>query len=232
VVPLSGEGTGEDITNVQVVEKMEEMSNSLSPGRIEALSDGVIAIAITLLALELSIPHLSGGEGGEAATSLGDMSGELYMYAIGFMSLGVYWSLHHYVFHFIKRSDGILVWLNIIFLSMASLVPFFTALNNENPDTPEAVAIYGVAMAFTMLTIVAIWIYATWNNRLVSAIVDKELRMKFLNFMMIGIIIVMISGFGSFLEPAIGYLLFVGAAWFIYWTALGHKHFKIEKPSS
>jgi uncharacterized membrane protein len=224
---LSGE---KDITNVQAVERLEEVHDSLSPGRIEALSDGVIAIAITLLALELTIPHLGEGDVEHGVTSLADMSGELYIYAIGFMSLGVYWSLHHYVFHFIKRSDGVLMWLNLIFLSLSSLVPFFTALLIENDDVPEAVATYGVAMVFTMLTIMAIWLYATWDNRLVADRFSRELRMKFLMVLMVGIVIVLIAAFGALVVPLLGYLFFAGAIWFIYWTAHGHKKFKLGSP--
>ncbi len=99
---------GDEETPVDTEEVMP-FEDSLSPGRIEALSDGVIAIAITLLVLELSIPHLSGHAPEGVPTSLWDMRTELYSYSLGFMSLGVYWILHHYIFHFIKRSNGVLV---------------------------------------------------------------------------------------------------------------------------
>ena len=93
----------------------------MSPGRVEALSDGVFAIVITLLVLELSVPNFLGHGDPGHPTSLWEMRMELYNYAVGFLSLGIYWILHHYVFHFIKRSDGILAWLNILYLAFASL---------------------------------------------------------------------------------------------------------------
>ncbi|NIP34093.1 MAG: DUF1211 domain-containing protein, partial [Thermoplasmata archaeon] len=74
--------------NVEI--NVQADSDALSPGRLEALADGVIAIAITLLVLELSIPVISGGGHEGSPSSLGDMGNEFYAYAIGFWALGVY----------------------------------------------------------------------------------------------------------------------------------------------
>lgn len=215
--------------NVEV--NVQADSDSLSPGRLEALSDGVIAIAITLLVLELSIPMLGGGEGGgDAPSSLADMGGEFYAYAMGFLALGVYWAFHHYIFHFIRRSDGVLMWLNIMFLSFASMVPFWTAFQVENGERPEAIAYYGVAMISTFLTLLAIWVYATWGNRLVADSVPRRVVRRMITVIAIGSIMVLAFSFGNMAFPGMGFLLFVPAAWFIYWSAWGHRHFEIVAP--
>jgi uncharacterized membrane protein len=199
----------------------------MKPNRIEALSDGVIAIAITLLALELSIPHLSGS--GDAPSSLLDMGNELYTYAVGFMSLGVYWMLQHYILHFIKRMDGIMLWLNIIFLSFASLVPFWTAFINENPDENIAGIYFVIAMACTHISLLCIWIYGTWNKRLVSENFDMRLSKKFTVMILIGMVLYITPIIIDQFIDKVGYFLFLGAAWYIYHTAWGYKKYLKDK---
>ena len=99
----------------------------VAPSRIEALCDGVFAIAMTILVLELSldsviIETLAGVHGGDFWHTFT----AVYSYIMGFIVLGIYWAFHHYMFHFIKRSNGVLVWLNILFLIFAALVPLST----------------------------------------------------------------------------------------------------------
>ncbi|UCC92294.1 MAG: DUF1211 domain-containing protein [Thermoplasmata archaeon] len=219
-----------DEGDVNVEINIQADSDSLSPGRIEALTDGVIAIAITLLVLELSIPIISGGGHEGAPSSIGDMWDEFYAYAIGFIALGIYWSFHHYMFHFIKRSDGVLMLLNIMFLSFASMVPFWTAFQVENPDAEQAIAYYGTAMIMTFLTLLAIWIYATWDNRLVSDTMDKEVKMKMVWILGIGSIMVLAFSFGNIYVPGLAWLLFIPMVWFVYWIVIGHQNFKINTP--
>ncbi len=214
--------------NVEI--NVQADSDALSPGRLEALADGVIAIAITLLVLELSIPVISGGGHEGSPSSLGDMGNEFYAYAIGFWALGVYWAFHHYIFHFIRRSDGVLMWLNILFLSFASMVPFWTAFQVENTDAEQAIAYYGAAMVGTFLTLLGMWIYSTWNGRLVGDEVDKEVRWRMTFVIGVGSIMVLVISFSNILVPSAGWLLFVPGAWFVYWIAVGQKYFKIEAP--
>jgi uncharacterized membrane protein len=214
--------------DVNVEINIQADSDSLSPGRLEALADGVIAIAITLLVLELSIPVISGGGHEGSPSSLGDMWNEFYAYAIGFLALGIYWAFHHYIFHFIKRSDGVLMWLNILFLSFASMVPFWTAFQVENPDADQAIAYYGAAMIGTFLVLLAIWMYATWDNRLVSDTISKDVRWKMTFVIGVGSILTLIFSFGNMFVPGLGWLLFIPGTWFVYWTVVGHKDFKVS----
>jgi uncharacterized membrane protein len=220
----------DDEPDVNVEVNIQADSDALSPGRLEALSDGVIAIAITLLVLELSIPVISGGGHEGSPSSLGEMGAEFYAYALGFMALGIYWAFHHYIFHFIKRSDGVLMWLNILFLSFASMVPFWTAFQVENQDAPEAITYYGTAMIGTFLVLLAIWIYATYNDRLISGTMSREVRMRMTWVIGIGSFMTLIFSFGNIYLDGMGWLLFVPGVWFIYWTAWGHKNFDIDTP--
>jgi uncharacterized membrane protein len=195
----------------------------LGPERLSALSDGVIAIAITLLALELSIPILAGDQPDEP-TSLWDMSGELYTYALGFFSLGIYWALHHFIFHFIRRADGLLVWLNIVFLAFASLAPFWTAFNLENIVYPEAYAQFSAAQILTLLVLLAIWLHATKDNRLVSDNANKRVRSGFSRIILVGVGLLILSAIlGAVSMAFAGILSLLMGAWFVYGTTRGYR---------
>jgi len=110
----------------------------MSKGRLEAFSDGVIAILITIMVLELKVPH---------GTDLAALSGFLPVlssYVLSFVFLGIYWSNHNHLFQAVKRVDGQILWANLHLLFWLSLVPFATAWMGENPQAPVPVAIYGV----------------------------------------------------------------------------------------
>jgi uncharacterized membrane protein len=196
----------------------------LSPGRIEALSDGVFAIAMTLLVIELSVPHFLGSGDPGHPTSLWEMRGEFYNYAIGFLSLGIYWTLHHYIFYFIKRSDGVLTWLSITYLASASLVPFWTEVLNSNEGIFRVILSYGSYMIFTFFVLLVILEYATRGYRLVDRDIDTRTISILKKVILIGSSIVAIGVVFSYFTPYAGYLLFVAGSFFVITTAYGrHK---------
>src|SRR5262245_13649811 len=86
----------------------------LSTERIEAFSDGVFAIAITLLVLEIKVPHVP--EGGSLWIELGNLWTSYFGYIFSFIMIGVYWANHHHIFHVYKKSDHYFVLLNVLFL--------------------------------------------------------------------------------------------------------------------
>ncbi len=193
----------------------------MSPDRVEALSDGVFAIVITLLVLELSVPNFLGHGDTGHPTSLWDMRLELYNYTIGFLSLGIYWILHHYVFHFIKRSNGLLAWLNILYLAFVSLVPFWTRMLNENPGIYSVILYYGVFMIMTFFILFVIWIYATSGFRLVNRDIDKRSISVLKKVLLIGSFIVALGTALSYITLWAGYIFWVAGAFFVITTAYG-----------
>ena len=177
--------------------KSDLWADTLSPSRIEALCDGVFAIAMTILVLELSIPNLIGTHAGSehVPRSFMEMVPEFYVYALGFIVLGIYWILHHFMFHYIRRSNGVLVWLNILFLKSAALVPFSTAVLRVNeslvPGTPVVSIIPGLFYAAstigTILILLGIWQYATRRHRLVDPEIDKRVVSVLKKVILIGV---------------------------------------------
>jgi uncharacterized membrane protein len=201
----------------------------LKPSRIEALTDGVFAIAMTILVLELSIPNFIGTHAGseEVPRSFVEMLPEFYVYALGFVVLGIYWILHRFMFHFIKRSDGILVWLNILFLMFAAAVPFTTAVLRVNRAlTPGTTSVSLMPWVFnagseiiTILILLGIWQYSTGKYRLVDQDIDKRVVWALKKIILIGLSIMLVGFVLSFFIPLASILAAIAAVYMIFVTA-------------
>src|SRR5262249_21533458 len=105
--------------------------------RLEAFSDGVIAILMTIMVLELKVPH------GEDLDALAPLVPTFLAYVLSFIYLGIYWSNHHHLFHATKRINGAVLWANLHLLFWLSLVPFTTAWVGENHNAKLPTAVYG-----------------------------------------------------------------------------------------
>lgn len=143
---------------------------ALSLNRVEALTDGVFAIVMTILVLELGAPILTGESVHTELTGmLLAMWPEFLSYFVTFLIIGFMWSVHYYQFSNIRRSDSGLVWLNIIFLMFMSLLPFSTSLLGQHINEQVSVFIYGGNFIACMLMRYFQWTYATKNYRLVDS---------------------------------------------------------------
>jgi uncharacterized membrane protein len=112
----------------------------LHKGRLEAFSDGVIAILITIMVLELKVPH------GNDFAALQPMFPTLLSYVLSFIFLGIYWNNHHHLFQAAQRVNGATLWANLHLLFWLSLIPFVTAWMGENGFPEVAVAVYGFVL--------------------------------------------------------------------------------------
>jgi len=127
----------------------------MTKGRTEAFSDGVIAILITIMVLDLKVPEGSGWH------SLRPMIAVLLKYALSYVFLGIYWNNHHHMFHLVTRVTGGILWANLHLLFWLSLVPFVTSWMAEHPEDALPTALYGVvlllaAIAWTILQTVIV----------------------------------------------------------------------------
>ena len=113
---------------------------TMSKGRLEAFSDGVIAILITIMVLELRAPH------GSDLGSLRALLPQFACYATSFAFLGIYWTNHHHMLHAVRYVDGGILWANMLLLFWLSLVPFVTAWIGDTHFAAAPVAVYGVVM--------------------------------------------------------------------------------------
>ena len=112
----------------------------MGKNRLEAFSDGVIAIIITIMVLELKVPH------GETLESLMPQVPVFLSYVLSFLYVGIYWNNHHHMLHAVQHVDGSVLWANMHLLFWLSLVPFVTGWVNENHFAPVPVALYGAVL--------------------------------------------------------------------------------------
>lgn len=143
----------------------------MSKGRLEAFSDGVIAIIITIMVLELAVPHEATIE------ALRPLIPIFLSYVLSFVNVGIYWTNHHHLLHVVKRVDGRVLWANMHLLFWLSLFPFGTAWMGENNFATVPVALYGVplvaaSIAYYILTRVLISING--EDSILAAAVGRD----------------------------------------------------------
>ena len=112
----------------------------MSKVRLEAFSDGVIAILITIMVLELKVPH------GADASALRPLLPVFLSYVLSFVFLGIYWNNHHHMLHLADRINGRILWANLHLLFWLSLVPFVTGWMGENHSSGLPTAVYGLVL--------------------------------------------------------------------------------------
>src|SRR5512137_1005392 len=145
-------------------------------GRVEALSDGVFAIVVTLLVLEIKVPHVEAHESiAELAGALGDLAPKFVSWVISFLTVCVIWLNHHRLFNLMRRMDNGLFWWNANLLLWTSFIPFPTALMGDYPTNRLAVSFYGWIMLLMAFSFVLMRWHMLRNAALVHEQVDLAL---------------------------------------------------------
>jgi uncharacterized membrane protein len=121
----------------------------MGKGRLEAFSDGVIAILITIMVLELKVPH------GDTLETLTPLWGVFLSYVLSFVYLGIYWNNHHHMLHTVHKVTGGILWANLHLLFWLSLIPFVTGWMGENHFTALPTGLYGLVL---LMAAMAYWI--------------------------------------------------------------------------
>jgi uncharacterized membrane protein len=152
---------------------------TLSKSRIEALSDGVFSIAMTLLVLKLEVPEVMHHESDHAMLQqLLALAPEFTTYVVTFLIAGRFWFLHHLAFHFIRNVNEALLWINLIFLMLVSLLPFSAGLMSHLFVHPVSQLFYfGNQLALAVL-LNAHWHYAKWKRLTVEMAPAEEERLN------------------------------------------------------
>ena len=121
----------------------------MGKSRLEAFSDGVLAIILTIMVLELRVPH------GVSFDALRPLWGVFLSYVLSFVYIGIYWNNHHHMLHTVRSVTGGMLWANLHLLFWLSLVPFVTGWMGENHFAPIPTAAYGVVL---LMAAIAYWI--------------------------------------------------------------------------
>ncbi|PYI52463.1 TMEM175 family protein [Paenibacillus flagellatus] len=112
----------------------------MKANRMEAFSDGVLAIIITIMVLEFKVPE------GHDWPALVGLAPKMISYIFSFVYVGIYWNNHHHLLHMVRKVNGGLMWLNLLLLFWLSLVPFTTAWMGESHFAPTPTALYGIIL--------------------------------------------------------------------------------------
>lgn len=227
-------------------EQDQQAPSFMTTARIEAFSDGVFAVAITLLVLNIQLPppppHLDRTQVGAVAAYLLSALFELWpkflVYALSFVIVGIYWVGHHNTFHYIKRADRILLWLNILFLLFIVFIPFPTSLVGEFSNQPTSIVVYGGTLIATGCVLEALWLHATHQHRLVDGTIDPLLVRRATRRNLVGPCIYLLAIAVSFLSTWLSLVLFILVPVFyimpgridIHWTH-GHDHMPLADRS-
>jgi len=118
----------------------------MNKGRLEAFSDGVLAIIITIMVLELKVPA------GDGLDALRPLKSAFFAYVLSFAYVGIYWNNHHHLFQTVKQVNGAIMWANLHLLFWLSLLPVVTGWAGENPRAAWPSAVYGVILLVAALS--------------------------------------------------------------------------------
>lgn len=180
----------------------------MSKGRLEAFSDGVLAIIITIMVLEIKVPH------GNTLLSLRPLLPVLLSYVLSFINIGIYWNNHHHMFLLVKTINGKVLWCNIHLLFWLSLIPFATGWMGENNFTLWPVVVYGIIllMCGVAYTLLALSLLRTHGKSSIFAeAIGKDVKGK------ISITIYVLGILLSFVNSLLGLCMYIIVAviWFI-----------------
>jgi uncharacterized membrane protein len=190
-------------------------------GRIEAFSDGVFAIAITLLVLELKVPHLPEGAGGGALAAALLAQWPSYLALVtSFFAILIMWANHHTMFGMIRKVNAPFVYANGFLLLVVTLVPFPTALLAEyfeKPAAPIAAAVYGGTFVLGAMAYNLIWRSATTGHRLLRSDISEERIQRLTRSYSVGVPLYLVATAAAFIHPAI--TVGICTALWIFWIA-------------
>jgi len=203
----------------------ENLNMGLKTSRIEALSDGIFAIAMTFLIIGFDILLSPKKDSSEAdlIESLLNLGPDFLHYIEGFIILGAFWMEHHYQFHFIQRTNSSLLFINIIGLMFIVLIPFSTCVAGNYSDTRVATWMLEVNLLVAGLVFYLHWLYATANHRLVAPNLDHRIIMFYARRNLIVPLVSVAALIVSAFQPRWGHLLYLTVPFIlIFYTFTGH----------
>jgi uncharacterized membrane protein len=156
-------------------EEIEGEELFLTKGRLEGLSDGIFAFAMTLLVVGLDLPDKTNivQSTGYAMDLLVSLESDFLHYILAFLILGAFWLSHHTQLHSVKRIDKVYVWLNLCVLLFVALLPFTTSFSGDFPKVPVGAMVFEASLFAIGIAMFCQWLYATQGHRLVEPTLGK-----------------------------------------------------------
>ena len=174
----------------------------MTRNRLEAFSDGVIAIIITIMVLELRVPI------GASFAALRPLAPVFLSYVLSFIFIGIYWNNHHHLLQVVEHVNGRVLWANLHLLFWLSLTPFVTAWMGENNFSQWPVALYGAVLLLSAIayTILVMALLAAPGNELLAAALGSDFKGK------ISMVIYAVAIPVAFVKPLVALSIYIGVA--------------------
>jgi uncharacterized membrane protein len=209
--------------------RRDEHEHDPGTERLEMFSDGVFAIAITLLIIEIGVPIVSSDE--SLSDELWHLWPEIGAYILSFLTIGIYWANHNALFRLFVRTDHIFLMLNVLFLMCVAFLPFPTAVLGEYvDDAPErqaAVAFYTLGLLLPALGWCSVWVYGVWDRLL-----DERLHPDYVRFLtiqyLVSVALYTAAFLVSFVQPYVALAVTVGLT-FLYLLPPRARRYIIEE---
>ena len=187
----------------------ESEDHSFSTIRLEAFSDAVMAIIVTLLILELKIPHLDQPTNAAVVSALIPLAPKFIGFAVSFVTICIFWVNHHHFMHAIKEPDRALLWYNNHLLFWLAVIPFVTGFIGDYPTEPVIIALYGFVLMMGAVAFSLMIYHAFFKGRLIHDHVADELRAKEFRRSRLGVLLYGASVPAAFIHPYISLAIFV-----------------------
>jgi len=194
----------------------------METNRLEGFSDAVFAIAITLLVLEIKVPHSGAGMG----SALLNLWPSYLAYALSFIVLGNIWINHHAMFKQIVRADQPFLIINIIFLMFIAFLPFTTAVLaqalHDGIDQPLVTAFYGGILAVIGVIVNAKWQYAAYGHKLLSKSISKLEAKQYGYRLLVGPLAYSVAALIALIAPWLALIIYASINVFFFWPRDWH----------
>lgn len=187
------------------------MNNIFSKSRVEAFSDGIFAIIITLLVLEIKVPHIGEhGSGLELLNALMELFPKFIGWIISFFTIAVIWVNHHKILKQIRQLDNGIFWLNAFLLLWCTFIPFPTAVLGDYPDNQTSVVFYGLVMSLMALSFSLIRFYAIRKKGVLDESVDlPEFKKGTTYSVLFGPVMYLIGVASGFIHPYLAFAVYI-----------------------
>jgi len=181
----------------------------MTTSRLEAFSDGVIAIVVTIMVLELHAPAQP------TLAALGKVSPQLISYALSFLVVAIMWVNHHHMIHAVHKVTAALLWSNLNLLFWMSLVPFVTDYLGKNHNEPLAVALYGIDLSLCSVAFIILRMELVRQSRHDSAMADYHSKVQQKNLLSAGLYLASVPLAYVSIRASFAIFVFIAASYFL-----------------
>jgi uncharacterized membrane protein len=183
--------------------------NYFTKSRVEAFSDGIFAIIITLLILEIKVPHIESPESiNELTENLLHLAPKFIAWVISFLTVAVIWVNHHRIFESIKHINHAVFWLNANLLLWVSFIPFPTALMGDYPNNKLAVSFFGLSSLMMGIAFLIFRIYMWKHPEITNDLSEENLRQGVRNVLIFGPTLYLIGTATTWIHPYIAFTFY------------------------